>query len=37
VFFRIEDLRAYRNVDDLVEQLALEFPPTKIAIVEVLS
>jgi hypothetical protein len=33
--FRIEDLRAYKNVDELVEKLALPSRPTKIAIVEV--
>jgi hypothetical protein len=33
--FRIEDLRAYKNVDELVEKMALPSRPTKIAIVEV--
>ena len=33
--FRIEDLRAYKNVDELVEGLALPSKPTKIALVEV--
>jgi hypothetical protein len=33
--FRIEDLRAYKNVDELVEKLALPSRPTKIALVEV--
>jgi hypothetical protein len=33
--FRIEDLRAYKTVDELVEKLALSNRPTKIAIVEV--
>ncbi|GHV59372.1 hypothetical protein FACS1894182_13390 [Bacteroidia bacterium] len=33
--FRIEDLRTYKNVDEIVKQLALEYRPTKIAIVEV--
>ena len=33
--FRIEDLRAYKNVDELVEGLALPSRPTKVALVEV--
>ncbi|MDR2886645.1 MAG: hypothetical protein LBV26_01375, partial [Bacteroidales bacterium] len=33
--FRIEDLRTYKNVDELVEKLALPGRPTEIAIVEV--
>jgi len=32
---RIEDLRRYRNVDELIESLALPSRPTRIALVEV--
>ena len=32
--FRIEDLRNYRNVDEIVEKLALPSKPTKVGLVE---
>jgi len=35
--FRIEDLRAYKNVDEMMEALALPSRPSKIALVEVPS
>jgi hypothetical protein len=35
--FRIEDLRQYKDVNELMEKLALPIKPTRIAIVEVPS
>ena len=32
--FRIEDLRKYKNVDEIVEKLALPNKPTKVGLVE---
>jgi hypothetical protein len=32
--FRIEDLRQYKNVDEIVEKLALPSKPTKVGLVE---